>query len=42
MSKIIPGISCDIAMLQKEAEKAEKNIKEAEEEARDLKSSMYG
>ncbi len=42
MSKIIPGISCDIAMLQKEAEKAEKNIKEVEEEARDLKSSMYG
>lgn len=41
MSKIIPGISCDIAMLQKEAEKAEKNIKEAEEEARDLKSTMY-
>jgi len=29
-------------MLQKEAEKAEKNIKEVEEEARDLKSSMYG
>ena len=42
MSKLIPGISCDIAMLQKEAEKAEKNIKEVEEEARDLKSSMYG
>ena len=42
MSKLIPGVSCDIAMLQKEAEKAEKNIKEAEEEARDLKGSMYG
>lgn len=42
MSKLIPGISCDIAMLQKEAEKAEKNIKEVEEEARNLKSSIYG
>jgi uncharacterized protein len=42
MSKLIPGVSCDIAMLQKEAEKAEKNIKEAEEEAKDLKGSMYG
>ncbi len=42
MSKLIPGISCDIAMLQKEAEKAEKNIREAEEEAKDLKGSMYG
>ena len=42
MSKLIPGMSCDIAMLQSEAEKAEKNIKEAEEEAKDLKGSMYG
>ncbi|HET6517928.1 MAG TPA: PAC2 family protein [Nitrosopumilaceae archaeon] len=42
MSKLIPGVSCDITMLQSEAEKAEKNIKEAEEEAKDLKGSMYG
>lgn len=42
MSKLIPGISCDISLLQKEAEKAEKNIKEAEENTRDFKSSMYG
>lgn len=42
MSKLIPGISCDITMLQKEAEKAEKNIREAEEEAKDFKSSIYG
>jgi uncharacterized protein len=42
MSKLIPGVSCDIATLQKEAEKAEKNIKEAEEEAKDLKGSIYG
>lgn len=42
MSKLIPGISCDINMLQKEAEKAEKNIREAEEEAKDFKGSIYG
>ncbi len=42
MSKLIPGISCDISMLQKEAEKAEKNIREAEEETKDFMSSMYG
>lgn len=41
MSKLIPGASCDISSLQKEAEKAEKNIKETEEEARHLKDSMY-
>lgn len=42
MSKLIPGISCDIALLQSEAEKAEKSIKEAEEETKDLKGSIYG
>jgi uncharacterized protein len=42
MAKLIPGVSCDIAMLQREAEQAEKNIREAEEETKDLKGSMYG
>lgn len=41
MTKLIPGASCDISALQKEAEKAEKNMKETEEEARHLKDSMY-
>lgn len=41
MSKLIPGASCDISSLQKEAEKAEKNMKETEEEAKHLKDSMY-
>ncbi|KER06475.1 PAC2 domain containing protein [Marine Group I thaumarchaeote SCGC AAA799-E16] len=41
MSKLIPGTSCDIPVLQKEAEKAETVIKEAEEESRHLKDSMY-
>ena len=41
MSKLIPGTSCDIPTLQQEAEKAETVIKEAEEESRHLKDSMY-
>ncbi|MBI1662639.1 MAG: proteasome assembly chaperone family protein [Nitrosopumilus sp.] len=41
MSKLIPGTSCDIPALQKEAEKAETVIKEAEEESKHMKDSMY-
>ncbi len=41
MSKLIPGASCDIPSLQKEAEKAETMIKETQEESRHLKDSMY-
>ena len=41
ISKLIPGTSCDISALQKEAEKAETVIKEAEEESKHLKDSMY-
>jgi len=41
MSQLIPGTSCDIPLLQQEAEKAEVVIKEAEEESRPLKDSMY-
>jgi uncharacterized protein len=41
MSKLIPGASCDIPSLQKEAEKAEIVIKEAQEESKHLKESMY-
>ena len=41
MSKLIPGASCDIPSLQKEAEKAEIVIKEAQEESKSLKDSMY-
>lgn len=41
MSKLVPGVSCDISMLQKEAEKAELGIKETEEKARQFKDSMY-
>ena len=41
MSKLIPGASCDIPSLQKEAEKAETTIKETQEESTHLKDSMY-
>ena len=41
ISKLIPGASCDIPLLQKEAEKAETVIKETQEESKHLKDSMY-
>jgi uncharacterized protein len=41
MSKLIPGATCDISSLEKEAEKAEILIKEAQIESKNLKDSMY-
>jgi len=41
MSQLIPGASCNIPSLQKEAEKAEVVIKDAEEESKHLRDSMY-
>jgi uncharacterized protein len=41
MSKLIPGVSCDIKSLQKEAETAEHDILETEEETKLLRDSMY-
>jgi len=41
MSKLIPGVSCDIPLLEKQAEKAEIIVKETEEESKHLKDSMY-
>lgn len=42
MSKILPGVSCDLTMMKKQAEVAEKQIKETEKETRALRDSMYG
>src|SRR3989344_1359825 len=42
MSKLVPGVSCDIPMLQKEAELAEEYIKEAEKQASRMVDTMYG
>jgi uncharacterized protein len=41
ISQLIPGTSCDIPLLQKEAEKAEQSIKETDEETRHVKDSIY-
>ena len=41
ISQLIPGVSCNIPLLQKEAEKAEEAIRETEVESRHLKDSMY-
>ncbi len=41
MSQLIPGTSCNIPSLQQEAEKAEVAIKDAEEESKHLRDSMY-
>ena len=41
MSQLIPGTSCDIPLLQREAEKAEQSMKKTEEESRLLQDSMY-
>ncbi len=41
MSKLIPGVSCDIPALQKEAEKVEEVMKEAKEEAKNLSDGIY-
>ena len=40
ISKLIPGTSCDLNLLQREAEKAEVMIKEAQEESKHL-DTMY-
>jgi len=41
MAKLMPGVSCNIESLQKDAETAEKEIKETDKEAKYLKDSMY-
>ena len=41
MAKLVPGTACDISSLQREAEKAEHDIKEADQETRLLKDAMY-
>jgi uncharacterized protein len=41
MSQLIPGASCNIPSLEQEAEKAEVVIKDAEEESKHLRDSMY-
>jgi len=42
MSKLLPGVSCDIGLMQKQTEIVEKEIREREKETSALKESMYG
>lgn len=42
LSKIVPGVSCNIPALQKEAEKVEEIMKEAKEETKNLSDGIYG
>ncbi|TBR08320.1 MAG: proteasome assembly chaperone family protein [Candidatus Nitrosotenuis sp.] len=42
MSKILPGVSCDLGLMQKQTEIVEKEIREREKETSALKESMYG
>lgn len=41
MSKLLPGVACDLTIIQKQAEIAEKQIKETEKETRALKDAIY-
>ncbi len=41
MAKLVPGVSCNIDSLLKDAETAEKQTKETDREAKHLKHSMY-
>jgi uncharacterized protein len=41
ISKLIPGVACDIKSLQKEAKTAEHELRETEEETKILRDSMY-
>lgn len=42
MSKILPGVSCDLGLMQKQTEIVEKEIREREKETSAIKESMYG
>jgi uncharacterized protein len=42
MSKLLPGVSCDLGLMQKQTEIVEKEIREREKETSAIKKSMYG
>ncbi len=41
LSKLIPGISCNLSVLEKQAKQIEEEMKQVDTESRDLKDSMY-
>lgn len=41
LSKLVPGISCNLSLLEKQAKQIEQEMEQVETESRDLSSSMY-
>ncbi len=41
LSKLVPGISCNLSLLEKQAKQIEEEMKQVETESRDLSDSMY-
>ena len=41
LSKLVPGISCNLSVLEKQAKQIEEEMKQVDTESRDLKDSMY-
>ena len=41
LSKIVPGISCNLSLLEKQAKQIEEEMKQVETESKDLSDSMY-
>ena len=41
LSKLVPGISCNLSLLEKQARQIEKEMKQVETERKDLSNAMY-
>jgi uncharacterized protein len=41
LSKLVPGISCNLSLLEKQAKQIEEEMKQAEIESKDLSDNMY-
>ena len=41
ISKLVPGISCNLSLLEKQAKQIEEQMKQVETESKDLSESMY-
>ena len=41
LSKLVPGISCNLSLLEKQARQIEKEMKQVETESKDLSNNMY-
>ena len=41
LAKLVPGISCNLSLLEKQAKQIEEEMKQVETESRDLSDSMY-